>query len=586
MNYFPLKEIVSNLQNPTDEDGENNLNPRRFMFPKKAFILSSIGLLSLILSLSIALGINVSSNNHLKSQTEHLQKFENLTKFMSTISDVHQQLLNTAVLEDEFDLMELLLQNQPANKTIAQNHTDEALFLAVEQNKFQFVKTLINYGANVTARDGYSTTSIHFAESKEMVDFLLEHGADSNAVNHQGYSLLHDSKDAEMMKVLIQNGGNVSIKTKSEKRTPLMLAAWSGRPEVVKVLLENGASMNEMDISSRTPLHFASGGSFGPNRDKDKANVAKMLINHGADINAGNNISGTPLYYASRDGNIEVTKVLIENGANVNAKLKTLETPLHYAKNGEMARLLIKNGANVTARNAASSTPLHFTEDVGVVKVLIDNGVDVDIKKTNNNTRLCMTDFKKPAEVEMAKFLLENGANPNSECRFGPPLAFAILRSSKMIELLLKHNASVDFVNRSNETILQNAAYFGKLEAVKLLIKYGANVTFVSNGSLLTPLHNVAKDDFDPENDGSHGKIAEILIQNGAIVDAKDKDAKTPLHYAAQNGEIGLEIAKVLLDHGAKTNAKSKDGKTPLDLAKEFKNEKIVEFLTNFTNRT
>ena len=57
--------------------------------------------------------------------------------------------------------------------------------------------------------------------------------------------------------------------------------------------------------------------------------------------------------------------------------------------------------------------------------------------------------------------------------------------------------------------------------------------------------------------------IAEILIQNGAIVDAKDKDAKTPLHYAAQNGEIGLEIAKVLLDHGAKTNAKSIIKKRP-----------------------
>ena len=153
-----------------------------------------------------------------------------------------------------------------------------------------------------------------------------------------------------------------------------------------------------------------------------------------------------------------------------------------------------------------------------------------------------------------------------------------------MIELLLKHNASVDFVNRSNETILQNAAFLGKLQAVKLLIKYGANVTFVSNGSLLTPLHHTARGFLD--EDGNHAKIAELLIQNGAIVDAKDKDSKTPLHYAAENGEIGLEVTKVLLDHGAEMNAKSKDGKTPLDLAEDFKNEKIVKFLTDFTKRT
>ena len=60
MNYFPLKEIVSNLQNPqntTDDDRETSNQPGKVTFPKKAFGLASIGLFVLILALSTALGI-------------------------------------------------------------------------------------------------------------------------------------------------------------------------------------------------------------------------------------------------------------------------------------------------------------------------------------------------------------------------------------------------------------------------------------------------------------------------------------------------------------------------------------------------
>jgi uncharacterized protein len=59
--------------------------------------------------------------------------------------------------------------------------------------------------------------------------------------------------------------------------------------------------------------------------------------------------------------------------------------------------------------------------------------------------------------------------------------------------------------------------------------------------------------------------LANLLLDKGAIVNAKDKDDWTPLFWAANNGQ--LDTARSLLDRGADMNAKSSRGGTALMLA-------------------
>ena len=76
-----------------------------------------------------------------------------------------------------------------------------------------------------------------------------------------------------------------------------------------------------------------------------------------------------------------------------------------------------------------------------------------------------------------------------------------------------------------------------------------------------TPLHKASSN--------GHSEIVEILLQNGAEVNALNEFDFTPLHFAAQNGHFA--IVETLLTHGAEKGLKSYFHTTPLELAKYFK---------------
>ena len=104
---------------------------------------------------------------------------------------------------------------------------------------------------------------------------------------------------------------------------------------------------------------------------------------------------------------------------------------------------------------------------------------------------------------------------------------------------------------------IHDAAGEGNIEAVKQHIAAGTDVDAKTRGE--TPLLWAAR--------FGQSQVAELLIAEGADVNAKNVVGQTPLHWAAMAGH--KEIIELLIAAGAEVNAKTKRGETPLDLAED-----------------
>ena len=128
--------------------------------------------------------------------------------------------------------------------------------------------------------------------------------------------------------------------------TPLGLAAFFKRGDVVKTLLERGA---DPSLPSRdqgfAPLHSAvATDAAGSERD-----IVRLLLEAGADPNAKSREGGTPLHSAAFTGDLDIAEMLLAYGADPNATDPKSLTPLDIARdrrNVEVAALLHRAVAN------------------------------------------------------------------------------------------------------------------------------------------------------------------------------------------------------------------------------------------------
>lgn len=73
--------------------------------------------------------------------------------------------------------------------------------------------------------------------------------------------------------------------------------------------------------------------------------------------------------------------------------------------------------------------------------------------------------------------------------------------------------------------------------------------------------------------------IVDLLIREGADIDAKNNNGETALMYAAKRG--CLSTLAWLLERGADVTAKDKDGKTAIDWAEGIGCEQVVKLLNH-----
>ncbi|XP_067687281.1 ankyrin repeat and SOCS box protein 8-like [Haliotis asinina] len=133
---------------------------------------------------------------------------------------------------------------------------------------------------------------------------------------------------------------------------PLHCACMVSDSNCLRLLLQKGARVNEVDGYGRTALHYAA--------ERDIFCV-EVLMQYGADLNAGDGNQDTPLHWAAYKNNVACVKLLLQNGADVDGRDYNEDTPLAWAaRKGhlEIIKILLEYNANVDRKNLMGDTPL------------------------------------------------------------------------------------------------------------------------------------------------------------------------------------------------------------------------------------
>ncbi len=384
----------------------------------------------------------------------------------------------------------------------------------------------------------------------------------------------------------------------ADGRTPLHWAAYAGRLEMVKLLLEHGADVRSRDKWNQAPLYDASRAGH--------LEVVKYLYKYAAaDINATSTEGWTSLLSAANEGHLVVVKYLYEQGANINITADGVWTPLHVAaSNGhlevveylyehadadihsldkwnatplyyasaqghlEVLKHLHKHGAKTNITANAGWTPLHAASEkghLGVVQYLHDHEAKINVTTNVGWTPLHAATGN--GQLEVVKYLHDRGAEMNITDNYGwTPLHAASEKGHLgVVQYLHDHEAKINVTTNDGWTLLHAATGNGHLEVVKYLHDRGAEMNITDNSGW-TPLHAAAEK--------GHLEVVKYLHDRGAKMNISNKDGWTPLTAATFHGH--LEVVKMLLRSGSFVNHVNQFRQTPLHHAIYYSNEAVA----------
>jgi ankyrin repeat protein len=279
----------------------------------------------------------------------------------------------------------------------------------------------------------------------------------------------------------------------------LFRAIQRGAARDVERALTTDANANAVNSEGATALMAAT--LFGDPRTVD------LLLRHGADPNRTGPSGTTALMWAMPD--IEKVRVLLGRGADVNAKSETGRTPLLVAAS--------------------------YPRTVGILRVLLDRGADLRAADGAGANALSLA--ARSADVEVVRFLVENGLDPNALAAPAKRVAFARY-DLPTTEYLISRGLA------PTPDLLITAATWQPTPLVVRWIQSGLDVNAnnaaqYARTALLTAVTSEA----------ASAETVKLLLERGANPNARTTEDESVLDWAIYKGDRAK--IQILEQHGA-----------------------------------
>ena len=276
-------------------------------------------------------------------------------------------------------------------------------------------------------------------------------------------------------------GGSVNVNARIDKQTgsALHLAAQLGHVEIVALLLDAGAHIDDANEFHDTACHVAV--------REDRIDVVKLLIAHNANLSLQNSVEGTPIVIALYRKNELLVMLLVDAAIAAGIALDDATLCLAATIGTDVIRSLVfKHRINLNAiRDMGGRTPLHQAIwgacDSSVLDMLIGvAGLDVDARDemgcTAAYTACTMSDTGALARLVAAGANLEladnNGDTPLHCSRFDA--------SDQIVVMLLAAGANANAKNNQGSTLCHMICTTS-LVSLPALMAFGANLDEPNN---------------------------------------------------------------------------------------------------------
>lgn len=573
-----------------------------------------------------------------------------------------QEALFDAVRRDSIADAKVAIANGADVNKRNKEQTELPLFCA---KSVAMAKFLLSQGAEVAGENSSEQNALFFAATADMVSFLAEQGLDVNKTDDRSRTPLHTAKTVEVAQEFIKQGLSVdqhdgygeiplfyaqtgemvnflidenpdknSVNARDgSQRTPLFYAAYNGRVEAVKALLERRALLEAEDRKGEHPLWAACSRYIQPGKkrsDNPKVEAAgeaekfdrimeaiELLLAAGASPNISkgelgerkylfNELTPVPRHLSTEKRDWEDTKIrhreaaerkkrliarLVRGGAFIHdvdrIAIPEMKQLIEQAKD-ERAWLQTWEGRTADI-DPLLQEALHGADIGDVVKGYLAHACEVQDARN-----WALFDVVRRDDVQAVERLLRSGVDANiKDCYVGKKTPLFFAKSVKMVRLLIKYGADVNIQDQDRTTLLHCAA---NADVAQELLNHGAKAKLETknkaNGTALSDMCRMYCIKSQGRNPATSAEplrikgIIDVLLCAGADVNVVGYKG-TPLQYAlehvagfwdeAQSAEWGrqfIECIKLLITTLIKAGAE-----VPADLEHRVSKQEIKDVI-------